>query len=94
MNGALNDIVEELVNNGQDFVASVDGDTYHLSTIKQQFYTEHLTAVDLGDCEQKLRDTHDLGNQELLIFKIEHNVPSFKIPIIEYVILTENGRLI
>ncbi len=50
MNGALNDIVEELVNNGQDFVASVDGDTYHLSTIKQQFYTEHLTAVDLGDC--------------------------------------------
>ena len=93
MNGALNDIVEELVNNGQDFVASVDGDTYHLSTIKQQFYTEHLTAVDLGDCEQKLRDTHDLGNQELLIFKIEHNVPSFKIPIIEYVILTENGRV-
>ena len=93
MNGSLNNIVEELVNNGQDFVASVDGDTYHLTSLKQQFYTEHLTAVDLGDCEEKLRVAHGLGDQELLIFKIEHSVPSFKIPIIEYVILTENGRV-
>ena len=93
MTGSLNNIVEEIVNNGQDLVTSIDGDTYHLTTIKQQFYTEHLTAVDLGSCEQKLRETHDLGDQELLIFKIEHNVPSFKIPIIEYVLLTEDGRV-
>ena len=92
-NGSLDQIINQVVNNKKDFVMSADGDTYHLTTVKQQYYTQHLSAVDLGDCEKKLRQDYSLGDQELLIFKVDHYVPSFKIPIIEYVLFTENGRM-
>ena len=92
-NGSLDAIIDLVVNDKKDFVTTIDGDTYHLSTISQQLYSEELTAVDLGDCEAQLRIDYSLGDQELLIFKIEHNVPSFKIPIIEYVLFTQDGRI-
>ena len=92
-NGSLDAIIDLVINDKKDFVTTIDGDTYHLSTISQQLYSEELTAVDLGDCEDQLRSDYSLGEQELLIFKIEHNVPSFKIPIIEYVLFTQDGRI-
>ena len=92
-NGSMDELIQQLVNNKQDFSIKVDGDTYHLSTIKQQFESQELSAVDLGDCEGKIREELGLGDQEILIFKVDHNVPGFKIPIIEYVLFTEDGRV-
>ena len=45
----------------------VNNDMYELSTFKKQ--SEELTYVDLGDCEEKLRIKHGLGDQKLLILK-------------------------
>jgi len=92
-NGSMDELIRQLVNNKQDFSMTVDGDTYHLSTVKQQFESQELSAVDLGDCEGKIREELGLGDQEILIFKVDHNVPGFKIPIIEYVLFSENGRI-
>ena len=92
-NGSLDQLISQIINDKKDFVTTIDGDTYHLTTIKQQFESEELSAVDLGACEDKLRSEHGLGDQELLIFKVDHHVPSFQIPIIEYVLFTENGRV-
>ena len=93
MNGSLSDLIDQVVNNQKDFVMVSNGDSYHLSTIKMQFKQEELSAVDLGPCEDTLRQTFSLGDQELLIFKVDHEVPGFKIPIIEYVLLTQDGRI-
>ena len=93
MNGSLSNLIDQVVNNQKDFVMVSNGDSYHLSTIKMQFKQEELSAVDLGPCEDTLRQTFSLGDQELLIFKVDHEVPGFKIPIIEYVLLTQDGRI-
>ena len=93
MNGSLSNLIDQVVNNQKDFVMVSNGDSYHLSTIKAQLRQEELSAVDLGPCEDTLRQTFDLGDQELLIFKVDHEVPGFKIPIIEYVLLTQDGRI-
>ena len=93
MNGSLSNLIDQVVNNQKDFVMVSGGDSYHLSTIKMQFKQEELSAVDLGPCEDTLRQTFSLGDQELLIFKVDHEVPGFKIPIIEYVLLTQDGRI-
>ena len=93
MNGSLSNLIDQVVNNQKDFVMVSNGDSYHLSTIKMQFKQEELSAVDLGPCEDILRQTFSLGDQELLIFKVDHEVPGFKIPIIEYVLLTQDGRI-
>ena len=93
MNGSLSNLIDQVVNNQKDFVMVSNGDSYHLSTIKMQFKQEELSAVDLGPCEDTLRQTFGLGDQELLIFKVDHEVPGFKIPIIEYVLLTQDGRI-
>jgi hypothetical protein len=92
-NGSMDELIEQLINNEQDFSMKINGDTYHLSTIKRQFDSQELSAVDLGDCEGKIRDELGLGDQEILLFKVDHNVPGFKIPIIEYVLFTEDGRI-
>ena len=92
-NGSMDELIEQLISNEQDFSMKINGDTYHLSTIKRQFDSQELSAVDLGDCEGKIRDELGLGDQEILLFKVDHNVPGFKIPIIEYVLFTEDGRI-
>ena len=89
MNGSLSNLIDQVINNQKDFVMVSNGDSYHLSTIKMQFKQEELSAVDLGPCEDTLRQTFGLGDQELLIFKVDHEVPGFKIPIIEYVLLQQ-----
>ena len=91
--GSLDQIIDQIINNNKDFVMTADGDKYHLTTLTQQFETQYLSAVDLGNCEDKLRQEYDLGNQEILIFKVDHLIQSFKIPIIEYVLFTENGKI-
>ena len=92
-NGSLDTIIEQIINDKKDFVMTVDSDTYHLSTVKQQFLSKELSAVDLGDCEDEIRSEYSLGDQELLIFKVDHYVPTFNIPIIEYVLFSEDGKI-
>ena len=55
MNGSLSNLIDQVVNNQKDFVMVSGGDSYHLSTIKMQFKQEELSAVDLGPCEDTLR---------------------------------------
>ena len=89
--GSLSNLVNQVVDEESSMKIPVNNDIYELSTLKKQ--SEELTYVDLGDCEEKLRIKHGLGDQKLLILKVDHNVTGFKIPIIEYVILSENGRI-
>ena len=89
--GSLSNLVNQVVDEESSMKIPVNNDMYELSTLKKQ--SEELTYVDLGDCEEKLRIKHGLGDQKLLILKVDHNVTGFKIPIIEYVILSENGRI-
>jgi hypothetical protein len=56
-----------------------------MSTLLNQNKTENLTYIDLKDCENKIREEYKIKD-EILIFKIEHNITDYNIPIIEYIL--------
>ena len=74
--GSLSNLVDHVVNEESSMKIPIDNNMLELSTLEKQ--SEELTFVDLGDCEEKLRTKYELGDQKLLILKVDHKVTGFK----------------
>ena len=95
MDGSIDNILSDLVNNNTNLIIKEKNQTYHLSTISSQKenFDSNLTIIDLGECENILKSKHGINEDEdLIIFKIENYITGLKIPIIEYVIFTKDGK--
>ena len=63
---------------------------YQVSYLSNQI--ENLTKVNIGNCENILKNKYNLNqNEELIIIKKEQNISYFYIPIVEYLIFHKNG---
>ena len=68
-------------------------ESYHFLTFSNKERIYNGTFIDFQDCENSLKKSKGMdANKELILFKIEYIIPEFKIPIIEYKILSEDGR--
>ena len=53
----------------------------------------NISTIDIGECEQKLRNYNDIPeNEHLLIFKIDAYKEGYNIPIVEYEIYRYKTR--
>ena len=63
---------------------------YQVSYLSNQI--ENLTKVNIGNCENILKNKYNLNqSEELIIIKKEQNISYFYIPIVEYIIFHKNG---
>ena len=70
-----------------------ENEIYLISTLEVQMYMENVTSINFSECEKILRN--DIGeNGELYVFRIDHKIEGYNIPIIEYVIFNENGTFL
>ena len=52
-----------------------------------------MTYIDIQDCENFLKKQNNMDeNEELIMFKIEYFIEELKIPNIEYIVYTINGK--
>ena len=88
INGSLDTLLGNLTNGKkEDLIASNNEIIYQITTTdnqKNNIYS-NLSTINLGDCEDKLKDTYEIEkNLSLIIFKVEYDMPGLLIPVIGY----------
>ena len=79
--------------NKTQLIKKSDDKTYQLSTLSSQMNNEDIISINFGDCEEKLKNSPNINNnEELIIFKIVHKVPESKTQVVEYTIFTMSGN--
>ena len=95
MNGEMDDILSVVVKEKKNIIIEENNDIYQMSTLSNQLDMNYnLSLVNLSECENILRKHYNIvENQEIIIFKIEHYIIGYNIPIIEYVLFNEDGKI-
>ena len=95
MIGKMADILSLVVNAHKGITVKEDNDIYQISTLSNQLDDSYnISLIDFGECENILRQKYNLDeNHEIIIFKIEHYILGNNIPIIEYALFNEDGKI-
>ena len=96
MNGSIYEIISLVVNEKKNIIIQEDNEIYQISTLSTQSEIKYnnISSIDFGECEDVLRRVYNIHqDKEIIIFKIEHFIIEYKIPIIEYALFTEDGRI-
>ena len=77
----INEINRTSIDNGEDFIVSIEEMTYALNSTKNQInqIRDNITIIDLGECENKLKHEYDISkNDSLYILKIDRIVDNMQ----------------
>ena len=67
--------------------------TFQFTTLANKLKYENLTYLDTQDCENYLKVRNGINaNEDLIIFKLEYNLKEFKIPAVEYIVYSIDGK--
>ena len=62
-----------------------DNITYHITTTNKNIYNINASRVDLGECENELKDIYDIDdNKDLIILIIDFYYPDSLAPVVQY----------
>ena len=81
--------------NQDDLIVNGESEIYEIMEIDHQNLYEDLTFIDFSQCINYLKLQQNLLNiHQFYVFKIEHLLPSYKIPVIEYLIFIDTGQIL
>ena len=91
-NGTMKEVLSQVVNNNETIFIKEGNSSHLISTLSSNLKRVDFSSINFGTCEKKIREENNIQtNEELILYEIEHNVEGFNIPIIEYVLFTEDG---
>ena len=93
-NGSLTNLLKVKINKGNNLIIGEGNEVYLISTLMNQMDLENLTSINFSECEKLLRGDSEDKNEEIYIFRIDHKIEGYIIPVIEYVIFYENGTFL
>ena len=94
MNGQLDELIEEIIHNKTEIIIKEDYAIHQITSINNQLTNNNLSFIDFKGCEDILKQEYNIkAEEELLIYKIENIVKGFNIPIIEYILFTQNEHI-
>ena len=88
--GNCTEIISNFDGNNIITTDEIDNKVYEVSYLSNQ--TKNISYINLGYCEQIIKSTYGLENEELIIIKIEQEIDEFNIPIIDYLIFDQKGN--
>ena len=87
-------MIEQILINGTEIIINEEKAIHQITSLNYQKVNNNLSSIDFGECQDLLRNEYNLEeNEELIIYKIEHIIEGFNIPIIEYVLFNQNGSM-
>ena len=92
LNGNMGDLLEQVLQNNS-IVIKENNTIHHITSLNNQKDNNNLSTIVFGDCEDRLKKIYNIRNEEIIIYKIEHKIEGFNIPIIEYALFNENGSI-
>ena len=94
MKGTLSNLINNLIDKNESYIIKKKNEIFQISTLSSQINTVNLTIINFNKCFDILKRQYNLKENEILIlFKIEHIIPEFNIPLIEYAIFSEDGKI-
>ena len=98
LNGNLNDLLNDIITNSSAGISFEDGnDRHQISRLSKNSDDDikgvNYTSIYFGECEDLIKNEYNIKDEELIIYQIEHYNEGFNIPILEYVIFTQNGSV-
>ena len=89
-NGTLNDLLSNVINGDKkDIIISEKNILYQITSSDNQNNKEYenISTIELGECENILKDKYNISrNESLIIFKTDYFVEGLYTPIINYLI--------
>ena len=90
-------IFQHVLKNGMVYREFFD-EKYEVRTLSDKNLYDNLTYINIQDCENRLKINKENKkidiNDELFLFQVEYNISEFRIPIIEYLIVTQNASIL
>jgi hypothetical protein len=94
-NNTLKGILLDILNNGTNYIIKEGKEIYQISLLLNQLDIDNITSINFYNCMEILKSNNIIINEEeLFIFKIEHEKLGYKIPLIEYILFNINGSII
>ena len=91
--GSMSEILGQLKNSTESLVMKEGEDAHLISTLGSNLKRTDFSSIDFGKCEEKIRNEYNIPDyEELILYEVEHSVDKFNIPILEYVLFTEDGK--
>ena len=94
LSGSMNKIIEQMNKNNSNnlTIAIKEEKTSHfISSMSYMMKNSDISSVNFGECEELLKLNYSLNSiEDLIIYKIEHYIDEFKIPILEYSLFLYN----
>ena len=88
------DFIANTINIETEIILKDKNKQIQISTLEKQKESTIYSSIDLGPCEDKLRRTYNMSEDEdLIVLKIEHYLPNLKVPIIEFKLFNQNGTI-
>ena len=85
--GTLNEEMKMITqkNSSYNITINLNNSLHYISSLSQMMERIDISSVNFGDCENILKQKYSFNNTEdLIMYKIEHYIEGFKIPILEY----------
>ena len=95
LSGNLGELLDQIIKEKSDIIIEEENSIHQISSLDFQKNNTNFTSIDFEKCEDLLRQKY-LSNEteeDFIIYKIEHIIEGFNIPIIEYVLFTQNGSI-
>ena len=95
INGSLDDLLLNVIQNNHSLIAENDTEIYKISTLSNQLKIRNSSYINIGECETLLKNENHINqSEELILLLIEHNFTEIKIkiPIIEYIVFSPDGK--
>ncbi len=93
LSGNLNDIIEEALNNKSGVIFSEESALYQITSLKNLIFNTDLPSINFSQCEQLLINEYKINDEEIMIYMIQNKVEGLKIPIIDYLLFTQHGKM-
>ena len=95
INGSLDEELEKMIqkNNSYNLNITQGNDLHYISSLLNMMKQIDISSVDFKGCENILKGEYLFNDLEnIIMYKIEHNVTGLKIPILEYVLFLRKNN--
>ena len=97
LDGSLGDILNEILQTNTEFKKSFENKIIHIMTLPDKIdlnkTNTNNTIIDFGNCTTLLRDKYGLQDKEIFLLMIEHYFEEINIPLTEYYLFDEDGKM-
>ena len=93
LDGKLKNVLNTVINENKSIIINENDITHQITKLSLlNNSNNNLTSINYGYCEKYLKSYYGINEtEELIIYKIEHKIKEYKIPIIEYTIFNGDG---